>query len=205
MNPFTTNMKPTPKGRLLADVDGQDASFLNLVNEMSRQTIQRCYQCIKCTSGCPVAEVMDYPPDRILKMVQLGMKEEVLTSNTIWLCAMCKVCAVRCPNNVSVLRVMYALREIALRNGVEIAEKDMLSLHHRFLDRVKEQGRLNEFPELVKHRLKSLQLFADAGLGIKMFTKGKFTLKSNAMKNASEVKQIFQRYWPTRKGLSPAR
>jgi len=59
--------------------------------------ITRCYQCGKCTAGCPMAQSMDYSPRQIVRLLQLGLADDALRSRTIWMCASCETCATRCP------------------------------------------------------------------------------------------------------------
>ncbi|HQP27696.1 MAG TPA: 4Fe-4S dicluster domain-containing protein, partial [Syntrophales bacterium] len=93
-------------------------TFLEEVNDMiGGVPIQRCYHCRKCTAGCPLAFAMEYNPNRIIKMIQMGMKEEVLGSSTIWMCASCETCVTRCPNQVDIARMMDALRQMSIESG----------------------------------------------------------------------------------------
>jgi heterodisulfide reductase subunit C len=96
------------------------------VEEISGEDLLACNQCGKCSAGCPVASVMDLLPSQVIRMAQLGM-EEVLESNTIWICASCLTCVTRCPKGVSLPRLMEALREVSLRDGVTQLELDSLS------------------------------------------------------------------------------
>ena len=92
-------------------------SFVRQVEEISGQDLLACNQCGKCSAGCPVAAAMDLLPSQVIRMAQLGM-EEVLESNTIWICASCLTCVTRCPKGVDLPRLMEALRQTSLRKGV---------------------------------------------------------------------------------------
>jgi heterodisulfide reductase subunit C len=100
----------------------QGTLFIDQVNRLSDQTIELCYHCHKCTAGCPVVQDMQYGPDRILRMVQFGDADKLLSSSDIWLCASCETCGTRCPNQIDIARVMDALRQIALASGAHVAE-----------------------------------------------------------------------------------
>lgn len=91
--------------------------FVQQVEEISGQDLLACNQCGKCSAGCPVVGVMDILPSQILRMTQLGM-EDALDSNTIWICASCLTCVARCPKGVDLPRLMEALRQVALRQGI---------------------------------------------------------------------------------------
>ncbi|HTU01480.1 MAG TPA: 4Fe-4S dicluster domain-containing protein, partial [Candidatus Sulfotelmatobacter sp.] len=79
--------------------------------------VRACYQCGKCTAGCPLSASMDLMPNQVLRLLQLGEHEQVLQSSTIWQCASCLTCASRCPKEVDPARVMEALRTVLLRQG----------------------------------------------------------------------------------------
>jgi heterodisulfide reductase subunit D len=79
-----------------------------------------CMQCGTCTSSCPTAYAMDYTPRQLWQMLRLGMEEEVLNSRTFWLCTVCKSCQVRCPRGISLTDTMIALKEYAIRKGINV-------------------------------------------------------------------------------------
>ncbi|MHC4454640.1 MAG: 4Fe-4S dicluster domain-containing protein, partial [Planctomycetota bacterium] len=78
------------------------SDFAKEVKERSGIDVKKCYQCGKCTAGCPVAYEMDYMPNQIIRFVQIGARKEALTSRTIWLCASCITCSTRCPKEVKI-------------------------------------------------------------------------------------------------------
>ena len=92
---------------------------LRRVEEMSGQNLLACYQCGKCSAGCPAAGVMEMLPSQVIRLLQLGLVEDALASQTIWYCAACLTCAARCPKGVDLARVMEALRELVLDRGVD--------------------------------------------------------------------------------------
>jgi len=79
-----------------------------------------CMQCGTCTSSCPTAYAMDYTPRQLWQMLRLGMEEEVLNSQTFWLCTVCTSCQVRCPRGISLSDTMIALKEYATRKGINV-------------------------------------------------------------------------------------
>ena len=91
--------------------------------ELSRmhggEKILKCFQCGTCTSDCPVARFSDtYRPRTIIHMAKLGLKERVLNSTTLWLCAACFTCTDRCPQGVEVASVIRVLRNLAAEKGI---------------------------------------------------------------------------------------
>jgi heterodisulfide reductase subunit C len=166
--------------------------FIAQINTLSSQSTQLCYHCHKCTAGCPVAVDMQYGPDRILRMVQLGEKERLFASHDIWLCASCETCGARCPNGIDIARVMDALRMQALAAGVGIAEPDAIKFHRLFLMVVQHMGRMHEASMLVAFKLWTRNLVSDMGSGIKMFFMGKVPLMPQVIKKRNDVKRIFK-------------
>jgi len=114
------------------------------VEEASGQNAYLCFGCKKCTAGCPMAEHLDLTPHRLLRAIQLGQKETVLHSKTIWLCAACEACATRCPQGVDLPRIMDALKIMAQREGVEAAVRPMPFFYDAVLRGVKLFGRMYE-------------------------------------------------------------
>lgn len=92
--------------------------LISEIHAISGVDVRACYQCGKCTAGCPMASTMDLMPNQILRLLQLGEHEAVLKSRTIWQCAACLTCAARCPKDVDPARVMDALRTLLMRRGL---------------------------------------------------------------------------------------
>ena len=93
-----------------------NSEFVKKVEELSGQNILSCYQCGKCSAGCPNSFAMDLLPSQIIRMVQLGLQDEIRNSKTIWLCASCLTCAVRCPRGVDLAKVFESLRLLVMRD-----------------------------------------------------------------------------------------
>ena len=170
----------------------QETSFLDRVNTWSGQTIQLCYHCHKCTSGCPVASEMAYGPDRVLRMVQLGERERLLVSRDIWLCASCETCGTRCPNEIDIARVMDALRQMAVSSGFRIPDPNAVKFHRLFLAVIRTLGRTHEASLLALYKLWTLDLLSDVESGARLFAKGKVPLLPHRNKCRLEVKRIFE-------------
>lgn len=95
----------------------QDNELLREVEQLSGQNLFACYQCGKCTAGCPLAFSMDILPHTIIRLMQLGQLHSVLNSNSPWHCVACLTCSSRCPKGVDLARVMEALRSVLIRSG----------------------------------------------------------------------------------------
>ncbi len=184
----------------LASEKGKESgnpSFAQEVKEKSQAHLERCYQCVACSSGCPVAFAMDYAPHQILRMTQLGLKDMVLDSTTIWLCASCETCATRCPNDIDIVKVMDTLRQTALSEGRTQQTKVPL-FHATFLDVIKSKGKIHELTLILRYTLTSgdimkvKKLSKDALMGAKMFAKGKLIVLPTKIKGLGQIKRIFQ-------------
>jgi len=89
--------------------------FVKKVEELSGQKLLACYQCGKCSAGCPAVSEMDILPNQVIRYAQLGMKDELLSARSVWVCASCYTCNVRCPKGIKIAEVMEAVRQVLLR------------------------------------------------------------------------------------------
>jgi heterodisulfide reductase subunit C len=121
----------------------QDSRFkFDVAAEPGGQNIKLCFACGQCTGSCPVSRIdPDYNPRRIIHMVLLGMRREVLSSDFIWMCSQCYTCQAHCPQNVDFADVMKALRTMALREG---------HVHESFLRKVME---IDSYCQEFRHRM----------------------------------------------------
>ncbi|MBM4045876.1 MAG: 4Fe-4S dicluster domain-containing protein [Planctomycetes bacterium] len=177
----------------------------DLLGEVKARTgvdVQKCYQCGKCTAGCPMAFQMDFAPSQVMRLVQLGARDAALESDTIWVCASCETCTTRCPQEVEIARVMDGLRELAMKAGKATRRKsDILNFHKAFLNSVRKYGRAFEVGMIQQYKMKRalkalLDPFgelADVEDGIKMFARGKIALLPHKVKNREAVQRIFEK------------
>lgn len=107
--------------------------FILKVEELSGQDLLTCYQCGKCSAGCPAVSQMDILPNQIIRMAQLGMKEDLFHSQSIWNCASCMTCNVRCPKGINIAEVIEAIRQILLRKREDFVKVEKMS-HEEKMD-----------------------------------------------------------------------
>jgi len=96
-----------------------NSDFVKKIEEISGENIFACYQCGKCSAGCPLVDEMDLLPNQVMRLVQLGQEKELLGCRTIWLCASCLTCFSRCPKGVDLAKVMEAIRVQLTRSGTD--------------------------------------------------------------------------------------
>ncbi len=168
--------------------------FVRDVEKHAGRMVSRCYQCKKCTSGCPVSGRLDYQCHEIIRLVQLGAKEEALKSQTIWLCASCKTCRERCPNDVDPAQVMDTLKILAVATGRTVGRKRVKAFQKAFLTTVAGFGRAHEFGSIALYLAgQPSAAVENMGVGLAMFSKGKLKLLPDGIKGKGEVKAIFRR------------
>ncbi|MBN2475066.1 MAG: 4Fe-4S dicluster domain-containing protein [Pirellulales bacterium] len=169
-----------------------EATFLAEVQQRSGETVSRCYQCRKCTNGCPLVFAMDVMPNQVMRMIQMGMRDELLRSTTIWLCASCQTCTARCPNDIDIAHVMDALRQMSREAGVA-AEQKIVRFHEAVLDSIRRYGRMFELGMVGHYKLATLDLFGGAKIGIEMVKKGKLKFLPGGIRAKREVREMFER------------
>ncbi len=167
------------------------------IQELAGTDVGRCYQCGKCTGGCPLVEAMDFTPRQIMRLVNWGAEDEVLRCQTIWVCATCFTCTVRCPRQIKVAEVMEALRSLARREGVRSPARDILRFHRLFLAIVGRFGRLHELSLVMGYKVFTGRLFQDLGLGLQMFLRGKLSPVPERPGGARQLARIVS-WWAER-------
>ena len=151
------------------------ATLAQVIEEATGDNAFKCYQCIKCTSGCPLADQFDLTPNQVMRSVQLN-DAAVLESKSIWLCASCHTCATRCPQNIDVTGVMDALRIESRKRGVKPAVPEVAKFNDLFMRSIKIFGRAYELGLAASFNIALCQPFRDLKLGKRLFRKGKLHL-----------------------------
>lgn len=172
---------------------------LSLLNEVSMKTagvshLEMCIQCGTCGGSCPVAQDMDHTPRMLFAMLRAGMREEVLRSNTQWICVSCYHCVVRCPQEVHIADVMYTLKSMAVKEKL-YSDSTAPDFSQTFLDMVEMYGRSFEFGLASRHYLKHfpLRLPSMTPMGFGMITKGRMKFTPKKIKNMDQLKTILHR------------
>ncbi len=176
-------------------------SMVDVIEELAHTRVHDCYQCGKCTAGCPMADRMDVIPSQIMRLVQMERLDKAMKAESIWLCVSCQTCSTRCPQSVNIAGVIDALRQLSVEQNVASpAQQRTVVFQKAFLDNIRRNGRLKEL-ELVGFfkvgafvKGPSLTfLFKDSLLAPKMLTRGKLHLIGERVKDRDVVRRIFDR------------
>lgn len=170
------------------------ASAIEMQTEVQAQ---KCYQCGKCSAGCPVADDMDFPPSMILRLLQTeshANDDKVLKSLSIWLCVTCEMCLSRCPMEIDIPSMMDFLRQRSRSEGkVNPKAKNIIAFHKSFLNSIKYTGRLYELGLILDYKRQSLNLTQDVALGPKMLAAGKLHIFPEMIKGTKQISRIFKK------------
>jgi heterodisulfide reductase subunit C len=171
----------------------QDTEFVREVESRSGAAVGACFQCHKCSTGCPIGPDMDFLSSQVMRLVQLGELEAVLESEAIWLCASCEACSTRCPMEIDVAAVMDALRMMAIERKVAVPNRRPEKFNDSFLSSVRWHGRVFELGMMAYYKLRTGDLLSDVDKAPKMLAKGKLSLLPNRSGSAKEVREVFRR------------
>ena len=157
------------------------------------ENVYKCYQCKRCTSGCPVASYAEMHPAMIMRAAQLGQADMIFDDRFLWLCTGCQTCTTRCPNEVDLAEVMDGLRQIALADGAPLGEKDVAAFHKVVLDTVRRHGRLFELGMILRLKTETGQYTKDLGMGLDLFRRGKIRLVACNVEGSDEIDALFDK------------
>jgi heterodisulfide reductase subunit C len=167
--------------------------FLRIIQEKADVNVSACYQCKKCSIGCPVAAETESPPSEIIRRLQLGAGEELLQTDLIWSCLSCETCYARCPNQINFAAVIDALKALAVEKGVARPEGDAPLFNRLFLDTVKAYGRAYDLKAIALYKLGTGNLKQDMDKVPAMLKKGKMALLPPSGADKDTVKRIFKK------------
>ncbi len=176
-------------------------STVSPLEQLAGTQFSLCYQCGKCTAGCPRSERMDAPPTRLIRWLQVGEEARALASQAIWDCVACQTCSARCPQGVDCASIMDALRQVAFtRDTVAPDRRRVVAFQRAFLDNIRRNGRLNELELTASFKLRAFRhdraikpLFQDASLAPQLRKRGKLHLKAERVRNRDVVARIFKK------------
>jgi heterodisulfide reductase subunit C len=153
-----------------------------------------CIQCGACSSACPMSIFMDYTPRQIIGMIRAGMTDDVLRSQTVWLCASCYACTVNCPRQIKITDLMYSLKQRAIQENAYPKRYPIPVLAREFFNLVQRNGRTSEGRLMTRMYLKTnpLHLFKQAPLALKLMKRGRMSFRQDRTRNQSEVQSLLR-------------
>lgn len=161
------------------------------IQEELGQNVYLCYQCIKCTSGCPVGEFFDWQPNQIMRALQLGQEDIALHALTPWLCASCQTCSTRCPQGLDITAIMEFLTREALKRGIKPPAPVVNTFNQAFMREVRLWGRMYEPGLMAEMKLRNPEtMFEDIDLYIRMLKKMKVGFFPSPAKPPRRAKPI---------------
>ena len=173
-----------------------DTGFIDEVCSIpGGEAIHSCIQCGVCTGSCPTANQWDYPPRRVIAMVKAGLRDELLSSNSMWFCVSCYTCTVRCPRDIKPADIMHALEVIAIRSGKSTRQSRTPIMYRCFVDSAQGHGRVYELGMMIKLFLKTNPFAALklAPVGLGLFLHKRLPLSTPNLKGMKGLKAILNK------------
>lgn len=176
------------------------------VEDLAHTSVADCYQCGKCTAGCPRGDAMDLGPTRLIRLVQCGDVLEAAAADGPWQCVSCLTCSTRCPKSVNIAGVIDALRQISIEENVTSRNfKRTVIFQKEFLRNIRKNGRTNEIELVGWFKVRDYatgfspigaikESLGDAMLGLNMLKRNKLHFESGSpVKDKGIVERIFEK------------
>ena len=186
-NPYT---EPGVLGKTESELR---TAFLHQVSNIpGGEKIKKCIQCGTCSGSCPVSYSMDIQPREIVALFRAGDIESILKSRTIWICASCYACTIRCPCGIKVTDILYALKRMAIDNKMYSRKFPIYALSNSFVDVVNRYGRNHEPILILQYYLKTnpLKLLSMFSYAIKLWSRGRIKLLPKRIKERKNFSKI---------------
>ena len=172
------------------DINGRSLLQISAQGEVSPML---CYQCQKCTSGCPVASRADLKPHQVVRLVQMEQSDEVLSSRFIWECTSCHTCATRCPQKIDIASINDALRITSRASAKVVSGTTVPTFNDLFLSAIRKRGRIHELSLMAAFKLHTMRLFADFDKLPMMISKRKLSFIGSHVGQRREREAMFLR------------
>lgn len=170
-----------------------EEKFTNDITSTSEgKRVLSCIQCGTCTATCPVHKVSEHSPREIFQMIKNGMRKEVLSDLTPWVCASCYKCTVNCPAQIKITEVMYRLKRMAIKNNIMTKKSDTNLFYNAFIGTVRKNGRSHEIGLMLKYMTFNhpMALVKQMPLGMRMMMQGAMPLFPHKIKKLKEFHNI---------------
>jgi len=170
----------------------ENTSLLDEVERRSGAPVSACFQCHKCSTGCPIGPEMDLLASQVMRLVQFG-EQEVLECRAIWLCASCEACTTRCPMEIDIAGVMDTLRIMAVERKAAVPDARAKEFNRSFLKSVRRHGRVFELGMMAAYKLRTGDLVSDVDKFPQMLAKGKISLLPKRSGDVKRLRHVFRR------------
>ena len=160
------------------------------------ENIRACIQCGICTGSCPAANEMEYAPRKIIAMIRANMRDEVLSSSSMWHCLSCYMCTVRCPRDIKPTELAHALEGLAMQQGFTVKETHTPAMYDSFVSSIQSNGRVHEFGMMLRYYLTSNPLAALKVLpvGLKLLSHKRLPIMSKKTKGQQDLSKIIEKF-----------
>jgi heterodisulfide reductase subunit C len=176
----------------LSSVTDTDFEGVTQIAQSANVDFDDCYQCGKCTAGCPMVHEMDLMPRQLIRMLQLGFVDRALNAKTPWICASCTVCSTRCPQGVDVAAIMLEVRRAAKKQGLRpVRDADIFD--DASVGNIRSFGKSNEAILAAKYNLLSGHLMQDVLNAPRMAVRGMIGPKIHSVKDRAAVRRLVDR------------
>lgn len=172
---------------------GKAEGIITEVQEISGVDLSICFQCKKCTSGCPVSKLVTNPPSEIMRRLHLNSGDEILESDIIWMCVSCETCSARCPMGIDVAAVIDALRKLAMEKGASKQKGNVPLFNRAFLKTVQIFGRTYDIAMITAYKMGTLKFMNDTEKFPTMLKKRKIALLPSFRGDRKTAKRIFKK------------
>lgn len=160
------------------------------IQEELGQNVYLCYQCVKCTSGCPLGEFFDWQPNQVMRLLQLGQEDIALNAQTPWLCASCQTCTTRCPQGLDITAIMELLTREALRRGLKPQIPEVNIFNEAFMREVRLWGRSYELGLMAEIKLRTHNIMGDMDLAVRYLGKNKMPFLPTPARRPKKAKPL---------------
>lgn len=174
---------------------GDTQKLAREIRSLTGENVNLCYQCRRCSLGCPTAHEMSLKPHEMIRALQLGLEEEVFQSGVIWMCVSCETCNTRCPQNINIMRVIDCLRELVMSERIVHfnPHPEIPSMYRVFLKLAERYGRIHELRLAFVMNLKMVDPFKDIDLVWPMLTKRRLRLLPSKSVGLKELRRVVSR------------
>ncbi len=172
--------------------EAKKATFIDEICSIpGGEDIKVCIQCGTCTASCPNAYKMDYSPSHLIAMARAGMREKVLSANSMWLCLSCYLCVVRCPRDVKITRLMHVLESLSARSNITNKHTTTPRMYKGFNRFILRGGRISELWMMVSYYLRTnpFKALTMLPIAINLFLHKRVSIKIDKMKPEG-IKQL---------------